>query len=186
MADQAVNPIKNNQFVAYFSKLPQTGANSHNQYLKTADLDFFNKTIKEVIFPGINLSDIRIPFKGHIDTVIPGDEFRIDPINITFTLSQNAENYKAILNWCLIQKDVITGTGKNPNFNLDGCLAELIFDFIDVFIENVFQVKFDVHILAIPPLTFTPNAPKPEPQDFSVMLSTVNMKVLYDVQQGTA
>ena len=184
MADRVVNNIRNNEFEVYFTKIPQTGLKSQNKFLITPELDFINMTIKNCNFPAIRVGDIKIPYQGHLDTILPGGSFNIDPIEMVFSLDSNANNYKALLNWTLIQNDVIFGGAQNRNFKLKECIGEIVFKFLNTSISSVMTVKFELQIASLPSLPFTPNTPVPTVVDFGVGFTVVNMKNLYDVQQG--
>lgn len=122
---------------------PAYNTNYRLEFVDSPHLNFF---IQNVSLPGVDAIGVETPYRGS-QTFFQADRLDFDPLNVTFLIDENFENYLFLFNW---MKRTVEQE-RPPNFMRDATLhiftgnktANLIVNYYGMFPQTLGSVDFD-------------------------------------------
>jgi hypothetical protein len=177
--EEITNPFYGNQFIAYFTKIPQVGyyQSTNNKTLNLDYLDKLNETMRGITLPTTAIPMIPISFFGHQNDYKTGvGDGNLGSLSIRFKLDRYLNNYTALLQWSYLKYDWTYG-GKNPNNKID-TLSDLegivMVDFLDAQEEITRRLAYKVVIENLPSLNLAVDTPEELEYDVLFLITDID------------
>lgn len=165
-----INGFRTDEFVAYFTKVPQNGPNSSYKVLDSDSIDLLNQSIKGVTLPSFSFSDIPVQYGAELQTRYTGDTYEVSNITVSFLLDRTFINYKCFLNWSMLQKNVVDGLHYTDGYNNDNTMGVFVIQFLDSNINVADELNLDIRVMAVPSISLN---------------VTENTDILFDIEFAT-